>query len=274
MGESREYRWPSATLIVVLVVLFIVVYVLPIPREHPRSDSVNALSDVKNAETAFTGMLSDAQVGSFSDFFEPEAFATVHSRVMEAHSLDAFEAAVRMYSNAFYGLLQDGKNVNLGGADTDGMHDVLRMDVVQKLGTNYMEIDDDPWGNTYRIFAGPWPSTLGPPVLRIRSLVDKDASHEHEPDALTGALGNGEKQGYPAPNDLPIYIWSLGQNGLPDHAIFDPSGAYPAPPQRHYRADAEPEYIGGGDDINNWDTGQSWIELYPKRNASYGCSRY
>ena len=270
--SSNAVNW-FGRILVLIVVLVVVVWVLVpnVPREPRRSPMTNALSEVKNAETAFTGMLSDAQVNDFSSFFNPDAFTEVHADVMQRESLNAFDASVQMYSVAFMAFLRQGKNAASALADSDieGMDRILDSDCVRKLGTSYMELDEDPWGQPYRFFVGPWPWDWGPPVLRIRQR--QDVAGAPTPDALTIDLAGGQTVGYLAPANVPIYIWCLGENGVCDQAIFDPAGVYAAPAREHYRSDAENKYLGGGDDINNWDPGQSWHPLYARKVGKFGC---
>lgn len=59
-----------------------------------------------------------------------------------------------------------------------------------------------------------------------------------------------------------IYIWSLGANGVSDQPRYDPTHVYAPPARQHYRSDAPDEYLGGGDDVNNWDRNQTFMSFY------------
>lgn len=269
-AERRFRPWWRIVLFVLVTIAILASFI--IPSGHFDQFPPNALSDIRNAETTFTGMLSDTQVGRFSDFFDADAFAAVHSQV-QASGLNAFDAATHIYSVAFHQLLTHGRNAAPALAEELGASEnVLRDEVVAKLGPGYMDLRDDPWGQPYRVFVGPWPEAWGIPVFRIREVVPGRTSKTPAPDALTVHLPDGSTTGYPAPRDLPIYIWSLGKNRVSDQPTFDPTGAYHPPAQDHYRAAALLEFLGGGDDINNWDPGRSWQSFYDDgRGGSFGC---
>lgn len=52
------------------------------------------------------------------------------------------------------------------------------------------------------------------------------------------------------------------QYGVSDQPRYDPTHAYAPPARQHYREDAPDEYLGGGDDINNWDRDQTFMRFY------------
>ena len=56
--------------------------------------------------------------------------------------------------------------------------------------------------------------------------------------------------GYPAPEDMTMYIWSDGDSGECDQLFGESYGQ---------RGD---EYKGGGDDINNWDPEGGYERFY------------
>ena len=68
--------------------------------------------------------------------------------------------------------------------------------------------------------------------------------------------------GWPAEKLSSVYIWSFGENGRSGQAIYDPTHVYALPAGQHYDQDQEPEYQGGGDDINNWDGNQTYMRWY------------
>jgi hypothetical protein len=147
------------------------------------------------------------------------------------------------------------------------MDGIFDPEALSRLGSTSVELDEDPWGHPYQFFLGPWPKEWGPIVFRVYG----EPAEEHVSDSLTVTMSHGSRAGFPAASTLPIYIWSLGANGVSDQPQFDPTGAYGGAPRAHYRADAADRELGGGDDINSWDSKTSWKPLYPRPNKGYGC---
>ncbi len=89
---------------------------------------------------------------------------------------------------------------------------------VTEIGQARAEYPTDPWGNAYRVYVGPLPAEDMPLC---------------------------EADGDTVPRDLPIYIWSLGKDGVNN--------------QDYARL---PQAECGADDINNWDEDRSWRSRY------------
>jgi len=83
----------------------------------------------------------------------------------------------------------------------------------------------------------------------VPGLPSEDAGEVSYEDIDTGAK---MKVGHPASRDMTVYIFSRGQN-LEMNQLWCENYANP---------DAAPDQVGGGDDINNWDEGQSWRVFY------------
>lgn len=153
----------------------------------------------------------------------------------------------------------------------------LRPEIKQKLAASYLDLQRDPWDNMYHFFVGPWPkgnySTLtttgntaadvatwkkwpyfrcfrglvsGTEEPKIYSTVADTAGDPGlKTEADTQVPGNPPQDylpGVPSPRDLPVYIFSYGENMQSDQ------GPLPAK--------------GGYDDINNWDNQAGWQGLY------------
>ena len=239
------------------------------PRGHvdfPRTPATDALSEIKNAETALTGMMADSQC-DLGCLFNPDGVTALRADLMQREGLNAFEASVRIYSTVFAALLEHGKNAQTALEERDGIDHIFDPEALGRLGSSYMELGEDPWRQPYQYFLGPWRTDWGPAVFRIYQNSVEGVS----PDSLTITLAEGAQVEFPAPTTLPVYIWSLGASGVSDQAHFDPTGEYAAPARSHYRGDAAERDLGGGDDISNWDLEQSWHVLYPKSRKGFGC---
>jgi len=255
-------RKQGFTLVELLVVIAIITILASIVTPNvldwiSRARVAKALSEVKNAELALTKMLADAGKENFKHFFAVTPM------------FDTLEEAEYFYTDAMYQLLRRGKAVNLNlNAKL-----VLRDDVRRKLGSAYMDLGKDPWGNLYRFFIGPLRSagnTIGTSDANYRNYrmpfrifnVDSDIPGSLNPDKhtfdTTDEDGRAIRVGFPAPNNLPVYIWSTGADMLSAQVIYEgASGAGSYNPLVDDQA-----HMGGGDDINNWDNAQSWAGFY------------
>lgn len=240
-------------------------------RSVKKPPSMRALSETRAIETALAMMLSDSREQRLTALFEREAFEKARDDLMRQESLNAFDASVRIYTTGLHSLLEQGAGV-LADPSLNHLRSLYNVEAVSRLGKSYIEVPADPWGSPYQFFVGPWPEEWGPTVFRIRRVHPNWAQDVHaapqapEADALTVLITGEDKEsyrvGYPATLDSYVYIWSLGRNGVSDQARFDATGQYAPPARGHYRPDARDRNLGGGDDINNWDSGRTWEDLY------------
>ena len=232
------------------------------------------MSEIQNIELAMTKVLSDAGLSNLQDLFDRDAFEKVCAWYELQYGADAFEARTVVCTRAVYALLISGRGAKLPDAHDDDImtntRKALSADLVRSLGTSYFpDIGNDSWGNPYQIFAGPWPKAMGPVLLRtyrlpVSSSHLQGGSAPANTDALTVTIA-GEypgMRGVPVGNVTDVYIWSLGANGVSDQPRYDPTRQYAPPARQHYRSDAPDEYLGGGDDINNWDRNQTFMSFY------------
>lgn len=204
-----------------------------------RAHMERAMSEVRHLDLAFGKLLSDASVARVPELLQDPGLVSGSS----------VEDTIERDTKLAYTLLSYGRNADVG----------LTEHAKHRLGTSYVSLKNDPWGNPYRFYFGPLEKHANKnAVLRSRRTAWKDAAgvlhapyvydmatYEHEQ-----SLSNGRPvpepdaspvAGYPCPTDLPVYIFSCGQNRKPDQA----------------RRGGD-----GGDDINNWDSRDGWRGLY------------
>lgn len=279
-------RKEGFTLVELLVVMAIIailaaIAVPNVQRYIQRSRATQAMTEIANIETAITKILSDAGRSSLNDLIDHGAVRSVFGGAdIGTWTAAQFEDAVELYSNAMYVLLRRGReaaNIPEGG--------IFKKDVIRTLGLDYFtDLGTDPWGKLYQFFPGPWSPRFD--LIVFRSYLPKPGTgipgdDTDVPDALTlvdGANGvsfveddlidlatTNDGIGYPANDREAVYVWSFGANGITGQAQFTP-GAYNAAPNpgslANYTGEQEPEFMGGGDDINNWDRAQTFMRFY------------
>jgi hypothetical protein len=219
-------------------------------------------------------VLSDAGRSSVHDLLDAEALEKVCNWYEIQYGVDAFEARTAIYTEAAYALLRNGRYAGSARYD-DGpiLRHTRRVFVAERLrtlGYDYYHagFDEDDWGNPYRIYPGPWPGSMGPVLFRAYTApvsgpaVPGDSTPTADPLTVTVAGEDPGPRGFPAPRYKEFYIWSLGANGVCDQPRYDPTHQYEPPARQYYRSDAPDEYLGGGDDINNWDHDQTFMRYY------------
>lgn len=268
-------------LVVIAIITILAATVAPrVSNWISRGRMARATAEIRNAELAITKMLADVDRKSVAQFFVrnanapssvPLTFAASMQSAMMTQALNIYN----IYSNMFYELLRRGKNAEV--SDLLPYWD-LDSKVRSKLGTSYMEIGNDPWGNKYIFYPGPL-NSLG--LVGFRSYRINDASPDQpyiynlQKEIEDGKLrGNPKKdfyydnsgalvyvplQGYPAPRDLPVYIYSYGED-LTQGQYIDILSQIVL--NHIVSADGTYSYNGGGDDINNWDSSSGWSSLY------------
>jgi hypothetical protein len=282
-SRKRDKRPRSCGSLILLALLLLVLYnilLLPIPFRLPPQ-SPRALADIYDIEAALTSLLADADCTKLEELFDPDAvsaYMTKQRKLEHWPPVNAaeFAAATELYTRCMYAVLRSGRNA-IGATDpvlTDLQYGaVLRDEVLGRILPEYLGIANDPWGNLYNIYPGPWnaktPSGEAAPVpFRIYSKWEGDDtsadSRKKNRDGLevqTKDEESGETidAGFPAPTNEVAFIWSNGDNLLSSQLIYNANGY--ATGDRYDPAQG-PEFAGGADDINSWDPGSSWGRFY------------
>lgn len=281
MKKKKGFTLVELLVVMAIISILAAILVPNVVRYIARGRATRALGDIKAIELALTKMVTDANVQNLNYLFNPDAVRGFLG-VQQGQYLTSqqFIRAVKLYTNTFYALLREGRRVLDGRMDPDlGVQyaAILDKDVVSRLGVGYLEdVAYDPWGNLYNIYPGPWNPRNGPCPFRIYLLGKKELSLPGvkggvRRDSLT-IMGVTDPEtgmpfedgiGFPADAGKFVFIWSNGANMISGQAIYNPqyavNNSYPG--SASY-PDQEEDYKGGGDDINNWDPGQSWMRFY------------
>jgi hypothetical protein len=164
---------------------FVFGYALPLARVTETT------ADIRVIETSLTRILADADAEGWDDFFQPEAVRAYLDEQTLRGTVSHFTAARDLYTNVLYDVLLNGRGAR--GPQTNLVEPVR----LQRLMSSYLELETDPWGNQYRIFAGPLP----------RSGAFESVLHN-------AILEHGH--GAPVNADRLIFVWSFGRNGVDD----------------------------------------------------------
>jgi prepilin-type N-terminal cleavage/methylation domain-containing protein len=240
------------TLVELLVVIAIIAILASIVTPQVasyinRARATKAQAEVKNVELALTKMLTDAGRKNFLSFLTAASRQYINNDLCVASRID-------FYNYMFYELLRNGNTASLAGSGFESAVS-FDQDVKDELGTSYLELAKDPWGeNLYHFYAGPWDGSTQDGLGAAKSDIPFRIY-----DLDTDIPGTPPKQGdnnFSANTDLNVYVWSLGDDFLNNQRVPDCDGGFDA-----YNT-LDPEFKGGGDDINNWDSTGSWSRFY------------
>jgi len=288
------------TLVELLVVMAIIAILaaIAIPNVQKwivKARATQAMSEISGMELAITKMLSDAGRSSVADFLNPNVLNKLVELDHGGLPLDAtirdwdpeaFNIAVEYYTDAIYALLRVGRGALSTANPSVGGNYLLNEEVVRNLGISYMtDLGLDPWGNLYQIYPGPWSTSNG--LIPFRTYLPPASGQALPGDSLAAIQGDAlslgldspggfnlidpatgdpiRLAGIPANRGADVFIWSKGANLISGQArFFHPNvQAYdPANTINNYEGNQEPEFMGGGDDINNWDRNQTFMQFY------------
>ncbi len=282
------------TLVELLVVMAIIAILASIVVPNAikyitRSRATKAQSEIASIELALTAMLSDAGRSDINHLFDPmkvRDFLGLGEDLNVAMTREIFADAQKMYTATLYALLREGRialsdshTLELStGAEPLNFGEVLNNNVIRKLGTSYLEdLGVDPWGNMYQIFPGPWrtkrDNSNPVPFRTYMNLENSDLPGSkgagrpdgYELDAVDPETGEAMTVGFPASRTKSFFIYSMGQNMVSGQMVYDPAG-YETDGEygvyENYDLNQDEAFVGGGDDINNWDKGASWMRFY------------
>jgi prepilin-type N-terminal cleavage/methylation domain-containing protein len=262
------------TLVELLVVIAIIgilasIVVPNVSNYLAKARIAKALSEIKNADLSLTAMLADSGKARFRDFLTPAGRNEINSWHNGPNYLLSVQVAQNFYNKFFYDLLRNGRNAKFrDGGPAPGHIDPT---VLSKLADSYIQMSQDPWKHQYQFWMGPKAVRYGPMYFRsFRSPRPEFGDNGGDPNnaftfywterarqAYTNEKVPGQPPedylpGYPADRTKSVYIYSSGANQVIDAYYYNP-GNYGIGANR-----SEPDWLGGGDDINNWDSEQGW----------------
>lgn len=256
MSNKRGFTLIELLVVIAIITILAATVAPRVSNWISRGRMARATSEIRNADLALVKMLADADRKDFGTFFKradttaPVSFGL--AMLAMANTLPAGRTIYDVYTDMFYELLRRGKDATLTDLVPAGY--VFDGDVARKLGTSYMDIGRDPWGSNYIFFPGPIRTGIVP--FRSRRLYDdgtlityNNAGVQFMNNRMRGNPPADGLPGYPAPRDLPVYIYSMGENKACEQLVL---------PGMATVGDIYTTF----DDINNWDSESGWSDLY------------
>jgi len=253
----KSYKGFTLIELLVVVAIIAILAAIVVPRVADyivKAREAKAISEVRSTELAITKMLTDAERKNIAQMFSDT------SRQFFRSFGDNFVVAQGVYTDIIYRLLRLGREATFPEypGPIESHTPALDPNVKKKLSSTYLDIQRDPWDQLYMFFMGPAPKNVRMPMRTYR--VDESVPG-FTPMDIPNPLRNddGDIIGYPAPKDLPFYMYSTGADLVSAQLLYE-TGSYIT--DDGYSDFLESNAKGGGDDINNWDTAQSWKQFY------------
>lgn len=259
MNRSKGFTLVELLVVIAIITILASIVVPRVTDAIGRARMARAVSEIKGAELAVNKMLADVDKQSIDKLFgnlpDGRSRLAVAVEQVAGASLDDSLTAERVYSDIMYVLLRRGKDAQEDLLEING-NLVLQDTVRRKLGSAYMDMPMDPWGtNPYFFYAGP---LKGLDVYRFRC--HREPGYQYDSDQRTaenakmrGNPGWDDLPQFPAPYDLPVYIFSYGEDEASNQRVVND--------QEVVIVDMSTNEIGG-DDINNWDSANGWSAYY------------
>ncbi len=272
MNRVRGFTLVELLVVMAIIAILASIVVPNVARYIERGRVTKATSEVKSIELALTTMLADAQRGDLNHLLNASLFQNDLAQIPSA--VERFAEARRVYNQVFTSLLRFGRGVYTEGINPGvyltNLTQYLNRDVILKLGTSYLDIQNDPWGSGYQIFPGPWSGAKNENPIIFRKFTAETGETRQRSDAfilnksaIEGYLDFPDEfpdnVSYPADRDKTAFVWSYGANLTNSQMVYQ---TWVASDPATWFTSMEAENIGGGDDINNWDSGQNWAYFY------------
>jgi prepilin-type N-terminal cleavage/methylation domain-containing protein len=269
-------------LVVIAIISILAAIVVPKVQGHIlRSRMVTAQAEINTINIALTKILTDSGKSRLRDLFQDQTLFETPPTYADLWS------QIQAQTDLFYRVMRQGRNANVAFAE--GVKEKLGTSYQPDLNLDpwdkkYM-IYAGPW-EPYRDPNDPTQPAPDPTQLDVTDIpfrswrlaiandaygtphgpTDDVSSVQYMPyiydmtaynQAEAKIPGNPDPDGapgFPAPADMPAYIFSTGVNMTPDqNFVLDTATGLRTPLNR---------YRGGGDDINNWDKEGGWEGFY------------
>ncbi|MEX2016033.1 MAG: prepilin-type N-terminal cleavage/methylation domain-containing protein, partial [Candidatus Hydrogenedentales bacterium] len=156
-GGARGFTLVELLVVIAIIGILAGIVVPQVAQYLRRSKIARAHAEIRNADSSLSAMLADAKRSSFRHFLDEDGLIAIGSFHDAGGTLVSYQAAQNFYNDIFYALLRQGKNIRTSDPD---IASVLNEEVLDKLGTGYMDLGLDPWSHQYNFWMCPQPRGL------------------------------------------------------------------------------------------------------------------